>query len=70
VSWLSLIRPILIALGLWKVKQAGRDEAEAEQLEENVDALKDRIEADREARGATDDDLARQLRGPRGDAPD
>jgi len=67
VNWLGLIekivRPLMVALGLWKVKQAGRAEAEAEQQEAKGEALKKRIEAERAANRATDDELARQLRG-------
>lgn len=37
----ALIRPLMIALGLWKVKQAGRVEAEKEQLENELDAIDD-----------------------------
>jgi cytochrome oxidase assembly protein ShyY1 len=37
----SLVRPLMIALGLWKVKRAGRTEAEKEQLEDELDAVDD-----------------------------
>ena len=63
----SLIRPLMIALGLWKVKQAGRDEAIAEQVKANLEneneAISDRLEAERDARDADDDELARMLLG-------
>lgn len=63
----SLIRPLMIALGLWKVKQAGRKEAVAEQqqasLENQNEAISDRLEAERAVRDADDDELARMLLG-------
>jgi Flp pilus assembly protein TadB len=41
VNWLGfiekLIRPLMLALGLWKVKQAGRDAAAKEQLEKEAE---------------------------------
>lgn len=50
-AWLSvieaLIRPAMIALGLWKVKEAGRREAERDQLQKEADD-------EREAREARD----------------
>lgn len=63
----KLIRPLMIVLGLWKAKQVGRDEAIAEQekanLENQNDAISSRLEAERAARDADDDELARMLLG-------
>lgn len=36
-----LIRPLMLAFGLWKVKKAGRVEAEKEQLEDELEAIDD-----------------------------
>ena len=62
-----LIRPLMLALGLWKVKQAGRQEAHAEHEKANLEnaneALSDRLEAERAVRDADDDELTRMLLG-------
>lgn len=63
----KLIRPLMLVFGLWKAKQVGRDEAIAEQekanLENQNDAISSRLEAERAARDADDDELARMLLG-------
>jgi hypothetical protein len=63
----KLIRPLMLALGLWKVKQVGRQEAIAEHEKANLEnaneAISDRLEAERDARSADDDELARMLLG-------
>jgi len=37
----GLVRSLLVALGLWQVRAAGRTEAEKEQLEDELDAVDD-----------------------------
>lgn len=51
----SLIRPMMLALGLWKVKQSGKQEAKKEALEGELEAIDDA----RVARNALADDRVR-----------
>lgn len=69
----SLVKPLLILFGLRKAKQAGRKEAVDEQARESLenqnDALSDRIEAERAADSASDDELAGLLLDPQAGTP-
>ncbi|MCA1788688.1 MAG: hypothetical protein LC667_02205 [Thioalkalivibrio sp.] len=52
----ALIRPLMLALGLWKVKEAGKDEAEKEAQERELQAIDD-ARAAHESLPDVDDEL-------------
>lgn len=58
---LKLVKPLLMAIGLWKVKESGRREVEQENLEKSNEALQDRVDAEQSVADRDDDELTRML---------